>query len=70
MPTSKTPTNPAEKAVRVIKLFGDLTEETYWGNNFRSALFECSDEFIETLEQFIEQCKNDRTNNGHPAATE
>lgn len=41
-------------------LFGDMSVEMYYGMNFRHGLMNCSDEFIHTLKQFIEQCRNDR----------
>lgn len=66
----ETPALTVTKAVMVMQLFDDLTMETYYGNNFKSALYECSDEFLNTLRQFVDQCKSDRTKNELPAATE
>lgn len=63
----ETPTLTVTKAVKVMELVDDLAMETYYGNNLRAALYECSDEFIETLSQFIEQCKSDRLGDDNSA---
>ena len=49
------------KSKRVSELFEELAGETYYGFNMKMELLGKSDEFLDSLEMFISECKAGRT---------
>lgn len=48
------------KTVEVANLFDDLTEESFYGFNFRHILLRSNDKLLHDLREFIDLCKAER----------